>query len=215
MSAGRTPTSSPTIVLASASPRRRDLLRQVGLAFVIDAPDIDESVSDHAPPEAIVENLALRKASAIAGRHPDAIVLGSDTLVFLDDRPLGKPNDAAETREFLRSLSGKTHSVYSGLCLFQTATGRRELGHCRTDVQMRTLDDEVIDDYLAAGESGDKAGGYAIQGRGAFLIEEIRGDYSNVVGLPLPLLYDFLRRFDIRPLRNAPPSEISRRKPDE
>lgn len=195
---------APQLILASASPRRRDLLRQVGLEFRSEAPDVDETLHNEngAKPAEIVESLASRKAEAIAGKYAGdkALVLGSDTLVFLNEEALGKPGDAEETRAFLRRLAGRTHQVYTGLCLIQSATGRRELGHSRTDVRMRSLSDDDIADYLAAGESADKAGGYAIQSRGAFLIEEIQGDYSNVVGLPLALLYEFLKRFGIRPL---------------
>jgi septum formation protein len=195
--------AAPQLILASASPRRRDLLRQVGLDFQMDAPDVDESTDSSLAPAEIVERLAARKAEAVAARHAGAIVLGSDTLVFLGNQALGKPGDAAESRAFLQRLSGQTHQVYSGLCLLETDGGRREVGHSRTNVRMRTLSREDINEYVAANESADKAGGYAIQGRGAFLIEEIQGDYSNVVGLPLALLYEFLTRLGFRPLRNA------------
>ncbi|MCR9144735.1 MAG: Maf family protein [bacterium] len=211
--------AAPQLILASASPRRRDLLQQVGLAFQIDVPNVDESVNDRLSPGQIVESLAVRKAEAVAPRYreSDAVVLGSDTLVFLEGEALGKPGNPDESRAFLQRLSGRTHSVYSGLCLLASANedrhadddrerhraggpGRKAIGHSRTEVRMRTLSDADIDDYLSADESADKAGGYAIQGRGAFLIEGIDGDYSNVVGLPLALLYEFLQRFGIRPL---------------
>ena len=200
-----TESSAWPIILASASPRRRDLLRQVGLTCTVQIPDVDESVSEPLSPEALVQELAARKATTIGDRphHRNALVIGCDTLVFLNGRPLGKPVDRVESRNYLRALSGQTHEVISGLCLYQAASARLEVAHSRTRVTMRAFGDDEIEDYLDTGESADKAGGYAIQGFGAFLIETIHGDYSNVVGLPLPLLYELLTRFGIRPLRRA------------
>lgn len=209
------------LILASASPRRRELLDQVGLRYMIQPADVDEAIAPDDPlltsPGQLVIELARRKAQAVADlRSPkplsaaaevpaiSEIVLGCDTLVFLDDRPLGKPRNADETREFLRQLSGRTHTVRSGVCLITQADNTQALtltGQSATRVHIRALTEAMIDDYLAAGESADKAGGYAIQGRAAFFVTGIEGDYSNVVGLPLALLFSMLGELGAHPLR--------------
>jgi septum formation protein len=168
------------LVLASRSPRRRAILEQLGVEFRVEPPEVEE-LSEGEPRELVREN-ALRKARAVEGER----VLGVDTAVVLDGRALGKPRAAAEAEGFLRELSGREHEVMSGIAI-------REAGHeasavAVTRVRFRELDDHTIDWYISRGEWGDAAGGYAIQGKGAALVEEIEGDFWNVVGLPVPLL---------------------------
>jgi septum formation protein len=187
----------PTLVLASASPQRRAVLERLGVAFQLRPTHVAE-IERGEPAEVAVQN-ALRKARAAcaspsaaetAGRSGDAseIVLGCDTLVALDGRIYGKPVDAREARATLRALSGATHTVLSGLALLSAAGERVALA--RTEVDFRELGEDSIDWYVASGEWRGRAGGYAIQGIGAALVRAIRGDYENVVGLPLATLLD-------------------------
>jgi septum formation protein len=190
-------------VLASGSPRRRELLEALGLEFEIVVPQVDE-LADGDPADVVVEN-ARRKASAgLRQAGERALVLGVDTDVALDGRLLGKAASESDARRRLEALSGRTHEVLSGVVL----RGRGERGADRADgppaaggpderagvarsyVTFRELDDATLDLYLAAGEWRDRAGAYAIQGLGSILVEALRGDFSNVVGLPLPLLLD-------------------------
>jgi septum formation protein len=168
------------LVLASRSPRRRAILEQLGIEFRVEVPAVEE-LSDEEPRTLVREN-ALRKARAVEGER----VLGVDTAVVLDGRAFGKPRDAAEAERFLRELSGREHEVMSGMALRDSAGERTDIAVTR--VRFRDLDERTIEWYLSRGEWGDCAGGYAIQGKGAALVEEIDGDYWNVVGLPVPLL---------------------------
>jgi septum formation protein len=168
------------LVLASRSPRRRAILEQLGVEFRVEAPEVEE-LSEGEPRELVREN-ALRKARAVEGER----VLGVDTAVVLDGRAFGKPRDAAEAEGFLRILSGRDHEVMSGIAVRDAGDERSEVAVTR--VRFRELDERTIDWYLSRGEWGDCAGGYAIQGRGAALVERIEGDYWNVVGLPVPVL---------------------------
>jgi septum formation protein len=170
------------LTLASASPQRRAILEQLGVAFVVRPSDAQE-LSEGDPREVALEN-ARRKASAVAGE----LVLGVDTLVALDGRIYGKPADEDHARATLRTLAGRTHEVVSGIAL---RPGDRT-AVAVTDVSFREMDDGWIDWYVQTGEWRGRAGGYAIQGRGAALVREIRGDYLNVVGLPVPALLDLL-----------------------
>ncbi|HEX6117398.1 MAG TPA: Maf family protein [Solirubrobacterales bacterium] len=177
--------SPPRLVLASASPRRREILTALGIPFEVLVPRVEE-VSDGPPAEAVIEN-ARRKARAGASLAPDALALGADTEVVLDGRTLGKPGDEAAARERLEALSGRTHEVLSGLALVEPGGGERT-GLERSLVTFRTLDPETLELYLASGEWRDRAGGYAIQGLGSILIARLEGDFSNVVGLPVGAL---------------------------
>ena len=168
------------LVLASRSPRRRAILEQLGIEFRVEVPAVEE-LSDEEPRTLVREN-ALRKARAVEGER----VLGVDTAVVLDGRAFGKPRDAAEAERFLRELSGREHEVMSGMALRDSAGERTDIAVTR--VRFRDLDERTIEWYLSRGEWGDCAGGYAIQGKGAALVEEIDGDPWNVVGLPVPLL---------------------------
>ena len=168
------------LILASRSPQRRAILQQLGVSFTVVAPDVDE-LTEGDPRELVRANAAL-KARAVAGER----VLGVDTAVVVDGRPLGKPRDAGQARAFLSALSGRTHQVLSGMVLRE---GDRERGEvAATEVRFRALAQGDLDWYLATEEWRERAGGYAIQGRGAALVEDIRGDYWNVVGLPVPAL---------------------------
>jgi septum formation protein len=179
------------LVLASRSPQRRAILEQLGIAFRIVIPDIEELESGP-PDEAALEN-AYRKAAAVTAREPDSLVLGVDTVVALGGRMYGKPADEAEARSTLRALSGRRHTVISGLCLLAPGD-RHRTAAARTTVEFRRLDDDLIDWYVESGEWRERAGGYAIQGRGAALVAAIEGDYSNVVGLPVATLLELAPR---------------------
>ena len=181
------------IVLASSSPRRRRLLEQIGVPFeVIDPGDV-ESASGR-PEEQVIEN-AVAKARKVAERFGKGLVVGADTVVVTGGRVLGKPRDASETEEMLRALSGSVHRVLTGIAVVDAASGRTEADVVATAVRMRPLSEDEIAAYVATGEPLGKAGGYAIQGVGALLVEEIRGCFYNVVGLPLSRLDALLMRF--------------------
>ena len=183
------------LVLASSSPRRKELLEALGLPFVADASDADESVPAGMPPATIVETLALRKAAAVAARRDGALVIGADTIVVCEGEVLGKPRDDADARRMLAMLQGREHDVYSGVAL--VAAGASRAAHSRTRVRMKPLGAERIAAYVRTGEPRDKAGAYAIQGFGATLVSSIDGDYFTVVGLPVALLADMLAEFGI------------------
>ena len=170
------------LVLASASPQRKAILEQLGIDFTVTPADVEE-LTDGKPAEVVVEN-ALRKVRAVEGD----LVLGCDTEVFLDGRIFGKAADEERAESYLRQLSGRTHEVHSGLAL-KTQDGLRT-GHAVTDVTFRPLGDSEIAWYLSTGEWRNRAGAYAIQGRGSALVERIEGDFWNVVGLPVPKLLE-------------------------
>jgi septum formation protein len=182
-------TLSDKLVLASASPRRRELLAQAGFTFDVLAADIPEVRKPGEDPVRFVTRLAREKAEAVAGEHnlpPETIVLGADTIVLVDDEVLGKPKDAFDAVRMLRLLSGRSHQVITGVCL---AKGReRQRAAEVTFVRFATLSDEEIEEYVATGEPLDKAGAYAIQGRAGRWVPRIHGCYFNVVGLPLALV---------------------------
>ena len=170
-------------ILASASPRRKELLQKAGYTFDIQVSDADETLPDGITPAEAVQLNAARKAQAVAQKHPGAVVLGCDTVVAIDGAILGKPQDEAEAKAMLRRLSDRTHTVYSGVCITDGET--ETVFAVATDVTFYELSDRTIDTYAATGEPMDKAGAYGIQGLGCVLVKEISGDYSNVVGLPL------------------------------
>ncbi|MEK5239296.1 Maf family protein [Paenibacillus sp. FSL L8-0470] len=191
--------NSRLIILASGSPRRRELLSLLGLPFEVISSDADESTPPEFTPEMIVRSLALRKAEAVvpaAGKR-NAVIVGSDTIVVLDDKVLGKPVDEQDSRVMLGLLQGKTHQVYTGVACIGLPEGKILVEHRVTSVTMRALSEEEISAYIATGEPADKAGSYAIQGLGATLVEKIEGCYFNVVGLPLSLLERMLSRVGI------------------
>ena len=180
------------IVLASASPRRRQLLEQVGLRFTVRPADIDETMNPAADPAEEVGRLSARKAAAVTA-EPDTLVIAADTIVCMENRILGKPANEAQALKMLRSLSGRTHEVLTGVTV---AGGGRTLTHVeRTRVRFRPCRDEELRAYIATGEPMDKAGAYGIQGLAALFVEAIEGDYYNVVGLPLCALNGMLEQF--------------------
>jgi septum formation protein len=175
-----------SLVLASRSPQRRAILEQLGVSFATRAAGVEE-LTQGPPHEVALEN-AYRKAAAVAHERPEALVLGVDTIVALGSRIYGKPADAAQAGETLRALGGRRHAVISGLCLIEG--GERRTAAATTAVEFRALDEPTIEWYLGTEEWRERAGGYAIQGRGAALVKAIEGDYLNVVGLPVPTLLD-------------------------
>lgn len=179
------------IILASASPRRSELMTLAGFRFDVICADIDEIVPEKALPQEVVMSLALQKAQAVAKDHRKSAVVGSDTVVALDGKILGKPRSEKEAVEMLRSLSGRIHKVYTGVAIVcgEKVTSFFE----ETEVEFYTLTDQEILDYVATGEPMDKAGAYGIQGRGAVLVKRINGDYFNVMGLPISKVYRELK----------------------
>jgi septum formation protein len=197
---------TPDIILASASPRRAALLRQIGLPFVLSPSALDEDGADPEPnPELRASRLALAKALEVASRHGRGLVIGADTIVVCEGRILGKPKETDEALAFLLRLSGRTHQVITGVAVVQAETGRAQVAIAVTAVRMRAFGPEEAAAYVATGEPLDKAGAYAIQGQGALLVERIEGDYFNVVGLPLATLAELLRRFDLNVWEAARP----------
>ena len=173
------------IILASTSPRRRDILALLGVPFEVRAPDFTETTRKELTPQAEALELALGKARSIAAGRPDALVVGGDTLIALGEEKIGKPEDADDAAAILRRLSGRTHRVLTGVAVINGATGA-EFTHVEcVEVRVRRCTGAEIADYVARGESMDKAGAYSIQGEGHRLIEGIRGDYLAAVGLPL------------------------------
>lgn len=192
------------LVLASASPRRRQLLEQIGLKPEI-MPSMEKEEAMDLPPGKLVEALSKQKAEAVAGRYgqeavavagrcsQEAVVIGADTVVSVEGRILGKPEDERQAREMLGLLQGRVHQVYTGVTIILAGTGKSLTFSERTDVSVYPMDEEEISRYVSGGEPMDKAGAYGIQGAFAAYIREIRGDYFNVVGLPVGRLYQELK----------------------
>lgn len=174
------------IVLASASPRRRELLKIITDDFLAVSTDADESLPDNISCNSAAGYLACVKASSASENYPEALVIGCDTTVICDGKILGKPADKEQCREFISMLSGRNHSVITGCCLIYNS--RKVCFSCETLVTFRELSADEIEEYISTDEPYDKAGGYGIQGKGALLIEGINGDYFNVVGLPVSRL---------------------------
>lgn len=181
------------IILASASPRRKELLATAGIEFTVKVADVEEKIDDGLTPAEVVRSLALQKAQAVADKNPEAIVIGADTIVVLDDVILGKPQSEENAVEMLTSLSGRSHTVYTGVALIK---GDKVRNFCEaTQVEFYDLTEEDIDAYVATKDCMDKAGAYGIQTNGCVLIRKIDGDYFNVVGLPVSKVYRELRDF--------------------
>ncbi len=180
-------------VLASASPRRKELLTLLNFPFAIHSTDVDESIPQGTAPENAVQQLAFRKAAAALEVYPDSIIFGSDTIVVHQGRLLGKPSSKEEAFEILSSLSGKTHEVYTGVCILSKE--RQNCFYEKTEVTFWDLSEQEITSYIASGEPFDKAGAYGIQGRAALFVKSIAGDYYNVVGLPVSRLARELSHF--------------------
>ncbi len=185
------------IILASASPRRRELMSTAGFDFTVEVSDVDESVPDGTPPQEAALITARRKTAAVAKKHPDCIVVGADTIVVLDNEIMGKPADRADAKKMITSLSGRTHTVITGVCVM---CGGMEISFAEsTGVEFYALTEKEIDAYVATGECDDKAGAYGIQGKGCVLVRGINGDYFNVVGLPIArtsrAIYEIIEAF--------------------
>ena len=186
------------IVLASASPRRRELLEQIGIKFdIVVSNEPEDEIDKSLSPENYTSEIALMKACNVAKKltgtkRKDSLIIAADTVVYSDGKILGKPKDSDDAFRILKSLSGKAHEVYTGICVMRLTDGYATSKSIKTTVKFKELTDKTIKAYIKTGEPADKAGAYGIQGRGAVLVEEICGDYFNVVGLPLSALYDVL-----------------------
>ena len=187
----------PLLILASASPRRQELLNSAGISFEVLPSEVDEGFQEGEPPEEYVVRLARRKATKAGERHKDRWVLAADTVVVIDGRILGKPGDRQEAKEMLGVLSDQEHRVITGFCLLRGDSGKSREGTVTTRVRFKRLSSREIEWYLDTGEPFDKAGAYAIQGKAAFMVKEIRGSYTNVVGLPLTEVIEALQEMGI------------------
>jgi len=186
------------MVLASGSPRRRDLVKMMGLEFELAVPEFREETRSRKRPARLVVGHAVAKANSLANRFPDAVILGADTVVVLDGKILGKPRNKADAKSMLNRLSGRTHTVYTGLALLDVPTGIRETAFEKSLVTMKKMTEKEIRNYLKTGEPMDKAGSYGIQGFGAVFIKHINGCFFNVMGLPVARLYDMLKEITQR-----------------
>lgn len=187
------------LILASASPRRRELLAELGVAFDVVAAEVAEHEEASTDPRVMVAHNAALKADWVAARHPDAIVLGADTTVFIDGHALNKPADAAEARAMLRRLSGRTHTVFTGLAVRRGCDGLAIDASAASEVTFKTLDEATIETYLSRVNTLDKAGGYAIQEQGGLIVAGYQGSFSNIVGLPLETTKQILTRCGLLP----------------
>ncbi len=188
---------SSRLVLASASPRRKELLEATGLKFSIEVSSIDETPKPNETPQKLAERLAELKARAVAAQYPDAYILGADTDVFIEGEILGKPKDEADAARLLRKISGKTHEVWGGFAIVNQSKNIFHLESHLSKVRMVSMSDDLIRSFIKTGEPMDKAGAYAIQGVGALLVSEIEGSYTNVVGLNIAAVVQALTNLGI------------------
>lgn len=187
------------MILASQSPRRRHLLKQMGYTFDVVPAHIDETARDDERPEALVRRLAVTKAVSVGQRHPSAIVIGSDTVVALGRTILGKPNSPEEAADTLRQLSGRTHQVYTGVALWRGAENKGYVSLAVSQVTFRSLSALEIKEYVESGEPMDKAGAYAIQGHAGKWVDAYVGNLETVIGLPTDVVAALLRHWHISP----------------
>ena len=192
MSAFATSTTPAPVILASASPRRRELLGQLGVTFTVEVAQIVEHEDPATDPRVMVAHNAALKAGWVAARHPEALVIGADTTVFIDGHALNKPHDLAEARTMLRRLSGRTHTVFTGLALRQANSDWRHDEGVASEVTFRELDAATIETYLARVPVLDKAGAYAIQEQGELIVAGWQGSFTNIVGLPMETMKQIL-----------------------
>lgn len=185
------------IILASQSPRRKELLEKIGIKFDVEVSSYKESHEHDLKPQKLAEFLSLQKAKDVAKNHKDAIVIAADTFVVFENEILGKPHTKSKAIKMLGKLSGKAHLVITGFTVLDSKTGKTSTASVITKVYFRKMTKKEINDYAESGEPLDKAGGYGIQGKGGIFIEKIDGDYFNVVGLPLCALMNELKNFDI------------------
>jgi septum formation protein len=201
--------AEPQLILASQSPRRRYLLEQAGLTFAVIPSSFDENSVQLANPAVYVKILAKAKADAVARQYPDSWVIGADTIVTIDQAILGKPGDPGEARQMLKRLSGQSHFVYTGYAI---VCKNKQIGisdAVKTDVQFKDLTNDEIDWYIQTGEPFDKAGAYAIQGMGTFLVRRINGSYTNVVGLPVCEVIENLIRMGVVSMNTEDPKGLA------
>ncbi|UOF90158.1 Maf family protein [Fodinisporobacter ferrooxydans] len=191
---------SRRIILASGSPRRRELLEQLGLSFDVITSDVAEQFDPEMPPAEVVQFLADKKGAAVANSIKHGLVIAADTIVVIDEQILGKPDSVSSAKQMLRRLAGRTHTVYSGIAVIDAETMNKKISYRSTVVHMRELSDEEIDVYVESGEPMDKAGAYAIQGIGSTLVTSVEGCYFTVVGLPMSLLAELLWEFGVNVL---------------
>lgn len=185
------------IILASTSPRRKELMEITGLPFVVVASPYEEDMSLKMSPRDLVKHLAKGKASAVAENYRNEIIIGADTIVVLGKEVMGKPETEAAARKMLNKLSGKTHKVMTGYCIIDAATGKTVTKAVETKVYFKKLSSSEITNYIRSGEPMDRAGAYAIQGLAALFVKKIEGDFLNVVGLPIQDLAQDLKKFGI------------------
>lgn len=200
-------TDRAKLILASGSPRRKELLEQIGVSFQVQSTDIDESVLPDESPEKYVTRLSAEKALAVFQHQPDKVVLAADTSVVINGRILGKPTDTQDAVDTLKMLSGQSHQVLTGVSLIAKAGNedsqqKVETIVTTTQVHFLPLSEQDINEYVATGEPMDKAGSYGIQGKAALFVDRIEGSYSNVVGLPLAQTGVLLKQFGIAVLKN-------------
>jgi septum formation protein len=192
-------TSTPQLILASASPRRRELLASLGVAFEVIPGEVTEHEAPDADPREMVKHNAALKADWVAARYPDATVIGADTTVFIDRTVLNKPRDAADARAMLRMLSGRRHTVFTGLAVRRLRDGLKLDQGVASEVTMKAYDEATIELYLSRVHTLDKAGGYAIQEQGELLVAGFTGSLTNIVGLPVEEMKQLLTRAGQRP----------------
>ena len=193
-----------TVILASASPRRKELLEKIGLKFEVDASGCEEETDAGLYPHELVRQLSIKKAKSVAVRHKNALIIAADTIGVMGDKILGKPHTENEARKMLHEISSKSHSVITGFTVLDTATNKIISRTVNTKVYLKKLTKQEIDAYVQTGEPLDKAGAYAIQGLGAVIVEKIEGDYYNVMGLPLNALTEALKEFGINVWGHTP-----------
>ncbi len=188
------------IILASASPRRKELLEKTGLKFRVEPPDYQEHLDSTTEPHRLAMTISLEKAKSVAARHPDALIIAADTFILVDRQILGQPHTESEAGRMLQTLNGRSHKVITGFSIIDTGSRKTLSDSVETTVHIKKLTAAEIDAYIKSGEPLDKAGGYAIQGLGAVIVAGIEGDYYNVVGLPLSALTEALKEFGINVL---------------
>jgi septum formation protein len=188
------------IILASASPRRKELLEKIGLKFEVEPGDINEELQSDLPPQELAKKLSQEKALAVSKKYSDAIIIAADTIGVFEGKIVGKPRTSTEATKMLRMLNGKSHLVVTGFTIIDTKTGKTVSKSVETTVYFRKLTEAEIDAYVKTGEPLDKAGGYALQGLGALIVEKITGDFYNVIGLPLSALVESLKTFGVKVL---------------
>lgn len=181
------------VILASQSPRRRELLASLDMNFMTCVPHCDECFDEHVSIEEALQQVALKKAKAVQELYPKDIIIGADTIVVIDNQILGKPKDREDAKRMLQLLSGRTHHVYTGVAILHQE--KWDTFYEDSEVTFYELDDEMIDTYIDTKEPNDKAGAYGIQGKGCILVKKIHGDYYNIVGLPLASLHRHLKKF--------------------